>query len=108
MAEARIHYCARLEPTLSPEEKVTFPMYKKVQKLTKDGDPIEEFVELSEDEKKNLRASCPYVDVGNSKESSPLTRDVFEVFDEMESLYNSVPESEWDEFKKSFNQSKSE
>lgn len=100
MAEKTHHLCARLVPTLQPEEKVTFPMYKKKLVYSENGDVKEEFVELSEEEKKNLRASSPYVDCGNMKDSSPLPRDKFEVLDEMRELYESLTEEDIEELRK--------
>ena len=103
MAEkVKKHYCARFSPVLQEPEKKTFPMFKKVVELDENGDNFEKFIEMTEDEKKDLRASSPYVDCGIMKETSPIPRDIFEVFDEMQSIQDSVSEEEWEGFKNEY------
>lgn len=99
MSEKKFHRCARLEPTFEPKQKETFPMFKKVITLDKNGDNVEKFELMSEDEKLNLRASSPYMDLGDSRASSPLPRDKFEVIDELNSQIDSMTEEEINELK---------
>ena len=93
------HYCARVVPTLEDEPKQTFPMFKKVAELDKNGDPVEKFVPMSEEEKLNLRASSVFVDVGNGRVTSPLPRDKFEVLDELYRDIDNMSEEEIEELK---------